>query len=114
LKSRVRNYGRMPEQRIVANLRVGYSTASDKLQGISKAIEAIVRAQPNARFERCHFKTIGDSALEFELSYFIQQPGINSLLDLQQSVNFRIVEEFHAQGIDFAYPTQRVVLQQPA
>lgn len=112
LKSRVRNYGRMPEQRILATLRVSYSTPSDKLEGIPKAVEAIVRAQPNARFERCHFKSIGDSSLEFELSYFVQQPKLNPLMDLQQIVNFRIVEEFRALGIDFAYPTQRVVLPQ--
>lgn len=112
LKSRVRNYGRMAEQRILANLRVSYATPGEKLEGIPKTLEAIVRAQPNARFERCHFKAIGDSSLEFELSYFVQQPKLNPLMDLQQAVNFRIVEEFHSQGIDFAYPTQRVLLQQ--
>ncbi len=112
LKSRVRNYGRMPEQRILATLRVSYSTPSEKLETIPKLIEGIVRAQAAARFERCHFKAIADSSLEFELAYFVQQPKQNPLLDLQQAVNFRIVEEFRAAGIDFCYPTQRVVLQQ--
>ena len=58
----------------------------------------------NARFERCHLKTLGDSALQFELSYFVQQPKINSLLDLQQAVNLRIIDEFRRLGIEFAYP----------
>jgi small-conductance mechanosensitive channel len=44
------------------------------------------------------------------LSFFVQQPKINSLLDLQQAVNFRIIDEFHRLGVAFAYPTQRVLV----
>ncbi len=111
LKSRVRNYGRMTEQRVLTTLRVSYATPTAQLQGIPKMLETIVREQPNARFERCHFKLLGESSLQFELSYFAQQPKLNPLLDLQQSVNFRIVDEFRRLGIEFAYPTQRVVLE---
>jgi len=112
LKSRVRNFGRMPEQRVLATLRVAYTTSGEKLQAIPKLLESIVRAQPNARFDRCHLKSLGESSLLFELSYFAQQPKLNSLMDLQQLVNFRIIEEFDRAGIEFAYPTQRVVLAQ--
>ena len=113
LKSRVRNYGRSQEQRALAAIRVTYDTPSDKLRGIPKLFERIVRDHPNARFERCHLKTLGDSALHFELSYFVQQPSVNSLLDLQQSVNFRIVDELRGLGVEFDYPTQRVILARP-
>ncbi len=112
LKSRVRNYGRMPEQRVLMNLRVNYTTPGEKLQAIPKLLEGIVRAQPNLRFDRCHLKTLGDSSLLFELSYFVIQPKLNPLMDLQQIVNFRIIEEFQRLDIGFAYPTQRVVLDQ--
>jgi small-conductance mechanosensitive channel len=75
-------------------------------------LEAIVRAQPNARFDRCHLKLLGESALQYELSYFAQQPKLNPLLDLQQIVNFRILDEFQSLGVDFALPAQRIVLDQ--
>jgi small-conductance mechanosensitive channel len=112
LKSRVRNYGRMTEQRVLATLRVAYATPREQLAGIPKLLEGIVREQSTARFERCHLKSLGDSSLQFELSYFVQQPKLNPLLDLQQTVNFRIIDEFRRLGIEFAYPTQRVVLEQ--
>jgi len=67
-----------------------------------------VREQPNARFERCHLKTLGDWALHFELSYFRLSPDLHPLLDLQQTVNFRIIDEFRRQNIEFALPTMRV------
>ena len=113
LKSRVRNYGRSQEQRALATIRVTYETPSDKLRGIPQLLERIVRDHPTARFDRCHLKTLGDSALHFELSYFVQQPSVNSLLDLQQNVNFRIVDELRGLGVEFDYPTQRVILARP-
>ena len=110
LKSRVRNFGRAPEQRSLATIRVDYTTPTEKLQAIPKLLEGIVREHENVRFDRCHLTALGDSSLQFELSYFVQQPKLNPLLDLQQAVNFRIVEEFRRLGVEFAYPAQRVVL----
>jgi small-conductance mechanosensitive channel len=113
LKSRVRNFGRAPEQRALATLRVTYDTPVEQLRAIPKLLEAIVREHEQARFERCHLKTLGEAAFQFELTYFVRQPSVNPLLDLQQAVNFRIVEEFRRSGIEFAYPTQMVVLDKP-
>jgi small-conductance mechanosensitive channel len=109
LKSRLRNFGRAQEQRALATIRVTYETPSDKLRAIPKLLESIVREQANSRFERCHLKTLGDSALLYELSYFVQQPNLNPLLDLQQAVNFRIIDELHRLGVAFAYQTPLTV-----
>jgi small-conductance mechanosensitive channel len=113
LKSRVRNFGRVAELRVLAAVRVSYETPSEKLREIPKLLESIVREQPNTRFERSHFKTLGDAALHFELSYFVQQPSVNPLMDLQQTINFRIVDEIRRLGVEFDDTTQRVVLKQP-
>ena len=112
LKSRVRNYGRAPELRTLATIRLPYGTPRETLQAVPKLLERIVREQPNARFERCHLKSLEEGCLQFELSFFVQQPKINSLLDLQQAVNFRIIDEFRHLGVEFAYPTQRVLVTQ--
>ncbi len=104
LKSRVRNFGRAPELRTLATIRVDYATPGETLQSIPKLLEGIVREHAHARFDRCHLKTIGESCLQFELSYFAQQPKLNPLLDLQQAVNFRIIDEFRRLGVQFAYP----------
>jgi small-conductance mechanosensitive channel len=116
LKSRVRNFGRLSEQRILATLRLGFDTPVERLKAIPKLLESIVREHPPARFERCHLKTLGESSFQFELSYFVQQPTVNPILDLQQAVNFRIIDEFKSLGVEFAYPAQPVVLdrQRPA
>jgi small-conductance mechanosensitive channel len=114
LKSRVRNNGRAPEMRILATLRVPYATPRERVKAIPKLLEDIVREHEQARFERCHLRTLGESALHFELSYFVRNPTVNPLLDLQQAVNFRILEEFERLGVEFAYPAQMVMLEQLA
>ena len=111
LKSRVRNFGRLSQLRILATIRVGFDTPADKLKEMPKLLENIVREHAQARFERCHLKTLGESCFQFELSYFVQQPAVNSMLDLQQAVNFRIIDELRRLGVEFAYPTQLVAFE---
>lgn len=110
LKSRVRNFSRLAELRVLATIRLTYETPSDKLKEMPKLMENIVREHAQARFERCHLKTLGESSFLFELSYFVLQPGVNPVLDLQHAVNVRIVDELRRLGVEFAYPTQRVFL----
>lgn len=109
LKSRVRNFGRAQELRILTTLRVAYDTPADKLRAIPELAAKIVGEQAFARFERCHLKNFGEWALQFELSYFRRNPDEHPLLDLQQAVNFRIIEEFARLGIEFALPTQKMI-----
>jgi small-conductance mechanosensitive channel len=111
LKSRVRNFGRLSQQRILATIRLTYDTPAEKLRAMPKLLESIVREQPQALFERCHLKTLGESSFQFELSYFVQQPAANPMLDLQEAVNFRIIDELRRIGVEFAYPTQLVVFE---
>jgi small-conductance mechanosensitive channel len=111
LKSRVRNFGRLPQQRILATIRLGFETPTDKLKALPQLLENVVREHPQARFERCHLKTLGESAFQFELSYFVQQPATNPMLDLQQAVNFRIIDELRRLQVEFAYPAQLVLVE---
>jgi len=74
-------------------------------------LEKIIREHPQARFERCHLKTLAENSFQFELSYFVQQPAVNPLLDLQQAVNFRIIDELRGLGVEFVYPAQLVFLE---
>jgi small-conductance mechanosensitive channel len=110
LKSRVRNFGRLAEQRILTTIRVTYDTPADKLRGMPQLLENIVREHTQARFDRCHLRMLGEAAFHFELAYFVLQPAVNPMLDLQQAVNLRIIDELRRQGIEFAYPTQLVLL----
>jgi small-conductance mechanosensitive channel len=110
LNSRIRNFGRMYERRIVFPLGVTYQTPRDKLTRIPGIVREAVEAQEKTRFDRSHFKTYGDFSLHFETVYYVTVPDFNTYMDVQQAINLRIHERFEQEGIEFAYPTQTLFL----
>lgn len=111
LSSRIRNYGRMYQRRVVFNLGVTYQTPRDKLIKIPEIVRAAIEQQDKTRFDRSHFKEYGDFALVFESVYYVQGPDYNEYMDIQQAVNLQVHEQFEQQGIEFAYPTQTLFVQ---
>jgi small-conductance mechanosensitive channel len=105
LTSRVHNFGRMEERRIVGTLGVTYETDADTLRRIPEIVQSIVRATEHVRFDRCHFKNLGAYALEFEYVYFVTTPDFVLHTKAQEAINFGLFEVFAKEGIEFAYPT---------
>ncbi len=110
LKSRIRNYKRMAERRVVFTLGVTYQTAYRHLKSIPGWIETIIEALDLTRFDRAHFQSFGDYALQFEIVYYVLDPDYNRYMDIQQAIHLAIHQKFEAEKIDFAYPTQTVNL----
>ena len=111
LQSRVRNYKRMSERRVVLALKVVYQTSSEQLVQIPKIIEKIISQVPNGRFERCHFLKFGDFSLDFEVVYWVRSPDFNVYADIAQQVNLEIFRRFGVEGIEFAYPSQTLTIR---
>lgn len=108
LKARIRNFKRMQERRASFTVNVTYQTPPEKLAAISGTLRDIVQAQPQVRFDRAHWKSFGDSALVFEVVYFMLVPDYNVCMDTQQAINLAVFERFQKEGIEFAYPTRTV------
>jgi len=104
--SRVRNYKRMQERRVVFKLGVVYQTTSAQVKEIPHIIQAVIKNTPDTRFDRAHFFSYGDFSLVFEVVYYVLSPDYNKYMDIQQEINFGIKEEFEKRNIEFAYPTQ--------
>jgi small-conductance mechanosensitive channel len=110
LSSRLRNYGRMRERRVVFTLGVTYETPRAKLQKIPGLLRDIVQAQDDARFDRAHFAKYGAYSLDFEIVFHVLSADYGRYMDVQQQINFEIHEAFEALGVEFAYPTQTLRL----
>ena len=106
--SRIKNYKRMQERRVVFSVGVIYQTTVEQVRDIPKIIEEVIKEDKATRFDRAHFKSFGDFALIFEVVYYILSPAYNTYMDTQQYINVRIMEEFARAKIEFAYPTQLV------
>ncbi|MBC8414193.1 MAG: mechanosensitive ion channel family protein [Nitrospira sp.] len=112
--SRVRNYKRMEKRRIVFSLGVTYQTSTEKLRTITGIIKAAVQSVPDTAFDRAHFAAYGAYSLNFEVVYYVLSGDYNKYMDIQQNINFLIKEEFEKQGIEFAYPTQTLLMEKSA
>ena len=114
LKSRIRNYKRMAERRVLFNFGVTYQTPLLKLKSIKQIVKKIVANTENVRFERVHFKEYGDFSLNFEVVYFVTNPDYALYMDVQESINLELFRRFEEEGIEFAYPTQTLFIQREA
>jgi small-conductance mechanosensitive channel len=112
LKSRVRNFGRMREQRGLFTLMVSYETPPEKIARVSSVVEQIIQAEPGVRFAHCLLTVLGERALQFEVIFYngiANAPAQEVLLD---RINRKLLERLAAEGILLAYPLNQVYLRE--
>lgn len=109
--SRVHNFKRMATRRIQFNLAVVYRTPADKLRRIPDIVKRIITSYPELSYDRGHFSGYGSFSLNFEFVYVVQSADFNLYMDRQQSIYLAIFEAFEREGIEFAYPTQEVLVK---
>ncbi len=110
--SRIRNFKRMKQRRIVFKFGVIYDTSVEQLKLIPDLIERIIRETEHTQFDRAHFTSYGDFSLDFEVVYFIDSNDYTQYMNAQQQINLNIKAEFARHNIEFAYPTQINYLQE--
>lgn len=102
----IQNFKKLKERRVSFQLGVEYSTPNKKLESIPAWIQKIIESEDKLRFDRVHFVSFGDSALIFEIVFYILSPEYSDYVDSQQSINLKIKDIFESEGIEIAYPTQ--------
>jgi small-conductance mechanosensitive channel len=110
LSSRVRNYGRMSERRVVFTTSITYETPIELVERIPGAIRKIVESQQGTRFDRSHFARHAAASLDFETVYYVLSADFNHYMDIQQAINLRLHRELIQLGVEFAYPTQKLLI----
>lgn len=109
--SRLHNFKRMEQRRVVFQIGVVYGTPLEKLKEIPGIITKILEDEPITTPDRVHFANFGDFSLNFEIVFFVQSADYKQYMDIHQDINFRIYEAFEQRGIEFAFPTQTIHLQ---
>ena len=110
LQSRIKNYKRMDNRRIIFSLGVVYETSYEDLARLPKLIKEIIDAEPKAKFARAHFSSYGDFSLNYDIVYFVLSPLFDDYMNTQQNINLNIFKKFSEEGIEFAYPTKKIFL----
>jgi len=111
LGSRIRNFQLRQERRCAFTLGVTYDTPPEKLEGIPGLIREIIESRAQTRFDRSFFMVFGDSALNFETVYHMLVADFQTYGETHNAINLEIVRRFAEEGIEFAYPTQKIYVE---
>ncbi|HNZ26412.1 MAG TPA: mechanosensitive ion channel family protein [Spirochaetota bacterium] len=108
--SRIRNYKSMRERRVVFSIGVTYDTPVETLKSMPGIIKNLIEKNGGVRFDRAVFSSFGDYSLKFEAVYFVLTGDYKVFAEIQQAINFDILEIFKSKEIKFAFPTNTVYI----
>ena len=111
LESRVRNFKRMAQRRVVHQFNIVYATPSEMLDRIPVWTKEFIESVPLFKFDRCHLARFGSSSLEYELVFFVEDPDYNLYMDRQQDLLIRLFKKLRAENVEFALPSQSVYVE---
>ncbi|MFW5992215.1 MAG: mechanosensitive ion channel family protein [Halanaerobiaceae bacterium] len=110
INSRINNYKRMQRRRVLFKFGVVYHTPLEKLKKIQGLVREIIDNKDMVDFDRCHFQSFGDSALIYEVVYYVNNREYSVYMDINHEILLEIKEVFKNEGIGFAYPTQSIYM----
>lgn len=110
-KTIIHNYELATKRRNVSIIGVEYETSVELVHKIPELLEEAVKSVKDVEFARVHFSAFNTSSLDFELVYFVLTNDYTEYTKKVQAVNFAILDMFAKEGINFAYPAQRMINQ---
>lgn len=111
LATRIRNFKRMHERRVVLILSVTPETTPENLETAVSIMTNVIRSKNRVRFERCHFMKINPAALDIETVYWVLSDDYDLHMDIQQAILMEVRQAFKNHGIDFASPYSEIQLR---
>jgi small-conductance mechanosensitive channel len=109
LKARLHNYKRMQERCITFGFGVQISTTPDQLEKIPALVRGVIDGRNKLRFDRVHFKEIGESGFRFEVVYWLLDPDYTLYMDTQQAINLGLLRALDKEGVGLAHPVRMIV-----
>jgi hypothetical protein len=90
--------------------RLAQRSTAEQLTQISAVVQTVVEESDTLRFDRTHFKSFGESSLDFEVVCVLMVPDYNQYMNEQQRINIRLKQELERMGVAFAHPLRIVVV----
>jgi len=110
-ETRINNYKKMKKRRIVFGFGVVYETTTAKLKKIPKLVENVLKGIKIVKLDRVNFREFGDSALTYQVVYYIDSSVYKKYVEVQEQINLGIKQAFEKARIEMAYPTQTLYVK---
>ena len=103
----VENVTLEPTRKVVLNLGLIYDTTPEQMQQAIDLLKEIAHSNPNVEDNYLvSFNAFGDFALGILFIYHIKKDS--DILDTQTEINLAILNQFNANGLEMAFPTQTI------
>ncbi|MDX5432631.1 MAG: mechanosensitive ion channel family protein [Halomonas sp.] len=106
LQQTIHNYNRMQERRVVFNLSLSFRTPLDKVREVPEVVRQVIESVESTRFDRAHLRFFDDYALKYEVVYYVLSSDFTLYMDIQQAINFGLLDELRKREIKFAMPVR--------
>jgi small-conductance mechanosensitive channel len=111
LKSRIHNFKRMSERRVLFRVTVDSATPPEKLELVPKIIHSLIDPIEKTRFDRCVLSQITDVGFVFETVYWVQDPQYSVFVNIHHAVLLAVYRKFQEAHISLSSSNRNFILK---
>jgi len=93
IQSRIRNFRRLRERRVLFVLSVKDDAAGEKLEKIPALLKEIIAKDSRTRFERAHLKDYTGGAINYEVVYWVCDQELQTYMEAHQRISLDILKK---------------------
>lgn len=109
LASRLHNYRRMVERRVVVRFVIDYAATTDQLERVLEGVKALVSELEHVRLDRFNVDRPGENGFELELVYWLDDPDFMLHVNTKQTVLLQTTKLLEDVGVRYAVPVRRLL-----
>ena len=108
---RINNFKRLKKRRETFVFGLDYDTDVVKLKKVPEIIEQIIGSVRKLEFVRCRLTTLADYSLQYTVIFEMDSSDYEEFATVKQDVLLSMLDKFRKEKINFAYPTQEVIVK---
>jgi MscS family membrane protein len=110
--SNIINISQRPTIRQLFTINLTYSTTPGKMREALGILREIIQQHPLTHDCIVNWKDYGPHSLDIFVAYWCKSTDFKQFLVAMEEINLEIKKRFDGAGLDFAFPTQTIQLQQ--
>ncbi|CAM5268912.1 mechanosensitive ion channel protein [Bacillus safensis FO-36b] [Bacillus safensis subsp. safensis] len=113
-KEPITNWTRMNKRQITFSVRVSYNTPKENIDQCIKRLKQMLHEHDGVHKETImvNLDVLADSYLNLFFNFYTNTTAWSENLDIKQDINYRIIDIFHEEGVEFAFPGQAIYMKQ--
>jgi len=108
------NYSIRENRRVSFKLGAAYGTEPEKLKNAIEKIKSMLDSHPNVEENSAlvNFSEFGQGTLDITVEYLTKTSAYIEYMDIKNDINFKIIDVFKEEGIEFALPGMSIYMNQ--